>query len=208
VTAVERGLGERLDLTVVPAHEVVVHRLGLRVRVLARHLEHRSEAIGAAIAQLASLFERSAAGLASHAGMVADDRDAENREARSRDTDSCVASRRFVRIPEGRKEPTMPGEPRTIDDHILCLARLTGASETFVCEVRALFIRRGIALDSNAAPYLAALEDAFLREERTRAVPQPASDVTSPRPAGRAMTVIVPQQREAWPHVPGPDDLQ
>ena len=101
----------------------------------------------------------------------------------------------------------MPGEPRTIDEHILCLARLTGASETFVCEVRALFLRRGIALDSNAAPYLAALEDAFLREERTRAV-QTSSEVESPRPAGRAMTVIVPQQREAWPHVPGPDDLQ
>jgi hypothetical protein len=99
----------------------------------------------------------------------------------------------------------MSGEPRTIDDHILCLARLTGASETFVCEVRALFVRRGISLEANAAPYLSALEDAFLREERTRAVPEPK---TSPRPAGRALTVIVPQQREAWPHVPGPDDLQ
>lgn len=59
-------------------------------------------------------------------------------------------------------------EPKSIDEHIACLARLTGASETFVTQVRELFTRKGIPLESAASPYVRALDEAFRREESIR----------------------------------------
>jgi hypothetical protein len=63
----------------------------------------------------------------------------------------------------------MTFEPKTIADHIDCLARLTGAPRSFVLQVKDLFSRKGISLEADAAPYLAALEEAFRREESIRA---------------------------------------
>ena len=48
---------------------------------------------------------------------------------------------------------------RTIDE----LARLTGAPERLVQEIRAIFERRGIALDTEALPYIEILEETFTR---------------------------------------------
>jgi hypothetical protein len=59
-------------------------------------------------------------------------------------------------------------EPKTIAEQIDCLARLTGAPQTFVIQVRDLFSRKGIPLESDASPYLQALEEAFRREESIR----------------------------------------
>jgi hypothetical protein len=59
-------------------------------------------------------------------------------------------------------------EPGSIADHIECLARLTGAPDTFVVQVKALFGRKGISLDEDAAPYQKALDEAFRREENIR----------------------------------------
>ncbi|HXV76259.1 MAG TPA: hypothetical protein VD788_08065 [Candidatus Polarisedimenticolaceae bacterium] len=58
--------------------------------------------------------------------------------------------------------------PKSIGDQIHCLARLTGAPESFVYQVRALFTRKGISLEDDAAPYRRALEEAFVREECIR----------------------------------------
>ena len=63
----------------------------------------------------------------------------------------------------------MTFEPKTIADHIDCLARLTGAPRSFVLQVKDLFSRKGISLDADASPYLSALEEAFRREESIRA---------------------------------------
>jgi hypothetical protein len=59
-------------------------------------------------------------------------------------------------------------EPRSIGEHIECLARLTGAPGSFVEQVRALFVAKGISLDTAAGPFIDALEEAFRREERIR----------------------------------------
>jgi len=59
-------------------------------------------------------------------------------------------------------------EPQSIADHIECLARLTGAPQAFVIQVKDLFSRKGISLESDATPYLKALEEAFKREEHIR----------------------------------------
>jgi len=64
---------------------------------------------------------------------------------------------------------TMTYEPKTIDEHIDCLARLTGAPATFVEQVRSLFVGKGISLKSEAQPFLGALDEAFRREENVRA---------------------------------------
>jgi len=58
--------------------------------------------------------------------------------------------------------------PRSIEEHIRCLARLTGAPDGFVGQVRELFSKKGISLDEDATPYLRALDEAFLREESIR----------------------------------------
>jgi len=60
-------------------------------------------------------------------------------------------------------------EPKTIAEHIECLARLTGAPESFVDQVRDLFSSKGIPLESDATPYIGALDEAFTREETIRA---------------------------------------
>ena len=63
----------------------------------------------------------------------------------------------------------MTEPPRSIADHIDCLAKLTGAPGTFVDQVRQLFTTKGITLDADASPFLGALEEAFRREENIRA---------------------------------------
>jgi len=67
-----------------------------------------------------------------------------------------------------KKLHNVPFELRTIGQQIESLARLTGAPQSFVCQVRNLFSGKGIALDSDASPYVAALEEAFTREESIR----------------------------------------
>ena len=62
----------------------------------------------------------------------------------------------------------MTFEPKSIADHIECLARLTGAPDSFVDQVKQLFSRKGIALTDDAEPFLPALEEAFRREESIR----------------------------------------
>ena len=59
-------------------------------------------------------------------------------------------------------------DPKSIADHIECLARLTGAPLSFVDQVRQLFTTKGISLDTAAQPFLTALEEAFRREESIR----------------------------------------
>jgi len=58
---------------------------------------------------------------------------------------------------------------KSIAEQIECLARLTGAPTSFVDQVRDLFTRKGISLGEDAAPYVRALEEAFIREESIRA---------------------------------------
>lgn len=70
----------------------------------------------------------------------------------------------------------MTFDPKSIADQIECLARLTGAPESFVGQVRSLFSTKGISLDEDATPYLKALEDAFRREENIRANAQRARE--------------------------------
>jgi hypothetical protein len=62
----------------------------------------------------------------------------------------------------------MSWEPKSIDEQIECLARLTGAPGTFVQQVRSLFTSKGISLDTDAEPFVEALEEAFRREENIR----------------------------------------
>ncbi len=66
-------------------------------------------------------------------------------------------------------EDLMAGQPKSIEDHIQCLARLTGASHTFTDQVRSLFTSKGIPLASEAQPFISALDEAFRREEHIRA---------------------------------------
>lgn len=67
-------------------------------------------------------------------------------------------------------------EPKTLVEEICCLAQLTGAPQNFVMQVKELFSRKGISLDSHAGPYLKALEEAFKREESIRTTTQRARD--------------------------------
>jgi hypothetical protein len=66
------------------------------------------------------------------------------------------------------EQDVMNYDPKSISDHIDCLARLTGAPGSFVDQVRSLFVDKGISLDSAAGPFLSALEEAFRREESVR----------------------------------------
>jgi hypothetical protein len=104
----------------------------------------------------------------------------------------------------------MTRDPRTIDEQIQCLARLTGAPDAFVGEVRALFRRRGISLAADAAPFLAALEDAFLREERMRTQTLALADASrsTGSQARKPSAVVLRAERESQPLVPGPDGFQ
>jgi hypothetical protein len=67
-------------------------------------------------------------------------------------------------------------EPKNLSEQISCLAQLTGAPQTFVMQVRELFSRKGIPLESDAGPYLKALEEAFKREENIRCTTERARD--------------------------------
>jgi hypothetical protein len=58
--------------------------------------------------------------------------------------------------------------PKSIAEEIEVLARLTGAPRAFVEQVRALFTSKAISLEEAAAPFVAALEEAFRREETIR----------------------------------------
>lgn len=59
------------------------------------------------------------------------------------------------------------------------LAKKTGASDAYVEKVRALLARRGISLQEDCAPYRAALEHAFRRQEEIRRqVQQVAEQIT------------------------------
>jgi hypothetical protein len=57
---------------------------------------------------------------------------------------------------------------KSIAEHIRSLAQATGAPGSFVDQVRALFVTKGISLDEEVAPFLEALDEAFHREERIR----------------------------------------
>ena len=65
---------------------------------------------------------------------------------------------------------------QTIAGFIDRVSRRTGASEPFVEQVRELFLKKGITLDSQAAPYLQAIEEAFNREQAIRATSLRAKD--------------------------------
>jgi len=128
-------------------------------------------------------------------------------------------------------------EAKSIADQIDCLARLTGAPQSFVDQVRDLFTRKGISLDEDSTPYLGALEEAFIREESIRASSTVATasvgvgggeDAGLPRRSrsrrrtGRAAAALGPtarlatsgpmlvtrRQHEEIPLVPGPEELQ
>jgi hypothetical protein len=148
----------------------------------------------------------------------------------------------------------MEFEPKSIADQIECLAQLTGAPESFIMQVRALFEKKGISLLTDATPYVAALEQAFKREHSIRTSTQRArqslrqtqknfakigeayvrqarklrrlnepaakpdddpSRRTSTDPGGRSVTIqgdhrtyVAPRQRERYPMVPGPEEIQ
>ena len=73
----------------------------------------------------------------------------------------------------------MDYDPKSIEDQITCLAQLTGASCSFINQVRALFTSKGISLETDASPFLQALEEAFRREENIRASSVHAKDQMS-----------------------------
>lgn len=149
----------------------------------------------------------------------------------------------------------MTFDPKTISDQIECLARLTGATDSFVCQVKALFTRKGIPLEADSSPYVKALEEAFRREESIRANSQRARESISAlhqnfskvgqayvkqveqlkkiqsnlreqtqklrrdrrpgKPAPQSVrikgdhrTYVTRQQRDGYPMVPGPKDVQ
>lgn len=56
----------------------------------------------------------------------------------------------------------------TVAETIETLTRETGAPDSFVDRIRALFETRGIPLASSAGPYVPALEDAFRRNAALR----------------------------------------
>jgi len=56
----------------------------------------------------------------------------------------------------------------TLEESIMRLAQETGASESFVEKVRALFLGRGIDLEDSSEPYSQALAEAFRRHVTLR----------------------------------------
>jgi len=57
----------------------------------------------------------------------------------------------------------MPRSHFTLAHQIDALARLTSAPASLVKEIRAIFVRRGIALDKDALPYAEILDETFAR---------------------------------------------
>ena len=139
-------------------------------------------------------------------------------------------------------------EPKSIADQIHCLAQLTGAPESFVTQVKALFERKGISLLTDSTPYVNALEHAFRREHSIRTDTKRAREslrqteknfskigemyvqhakklrrldgssppkVRAKTKTSRSVTVrgdhrtfVAPTQKDQYPMVPGPDDIQ
>jgi hypothetical protein len=96
----------------------------------------------------------------------------------------------------------MEYDTKSIAEQIDCLARLTGAPESFVDQVRELFTRKGISLEDDSAPYTKALEEAFIREESIRASARQARTTmaasgTDFRKIGRAYVQQVERLRRA-----------
>ena len=56
----------------------------------------------------------------------------------------------------------------TLEESIVKLASETGASQSFVDKVRALFLGRGIDLEDSSEPYTAALREAFQQHATIR----------------------------------------
>ncbi len=56
----------------------------------------------------------------------------------------------------------------TLEESIVKLAMETGASQSFVDKVRALFLGRGIDLEDSSEPYAEALNEAFRRHASIR----------------------------------------
>lgn len=56
----------------------------------------------------------------------------------------------------------------TLEESIVKLASETGASQSFVEKVRALFLGRGIDLEDSSEPYAEALKEAFRRHATIR----------------------------------------
>ena len=64
----------------------------------------------------------------------------------------------------------------SLDASIVLLAADSGASAAFVAKVKALFEAKGISLERSAGPYLAALREAFRREESLRRLSDRSSE--------------------------------
>jgi hypothetical protein len=130
---------------------------------------------------------------------------------------------------ERGSEGAMHFEDKSIRDQIDCLAKLTGAPDSFVEQVRELFTRKGISLDDDSSPYLRALEEAFIREESirigtiaARSAGAELEPVREARPARRSAEpaaardvridarplLVTRRQHEEQPLVPGPEELQ
>lgn len=62
----------------------------------------------------------------------------------------------------------MSSRDNSIGEQVDRLARQTGASQTFVRRIRALFLNKGISLEEDATPYFTSLEEAFRREQGIR----------------------------------------
>lgn len=91
----------------------------------------------------------------------------------------------------------MNHDNKSIAEQIESLARLTGAPESFVDQVRELFTRKGISLDEDSAPYMKALEEAFIREESIRASARQArTAMTAPGTDFRKIGKVYVQQLE------------
>src|SRR5262245_46316262 len=67
-----------------------------------------------------------------------------------------------------RTSESMAARKITLEESIARLAKETGASESFVEKVRALFLGRGIDLEDSSEPYTHALADAFRRHASLR----------------------------------------
>ena len=105
----------------------------------------------------------------------------------------------------------MTCEPKSISDHIDCLARLMIAPQSFVMQIEDLFSKKGISLDEDAEPYLQALEEAFKREESIRASASAEQDSQLEEtsiPGADHRTLVTRPQRENLPMVPGPTEIQ
>jgi hypothetical protein len=124
----------------------------------------------------------------------------------------------------------MTYQPKSIEEHIDCLARLTDAPGYFVEQVRALFTSKGISLDTDAN-HITKLRDNFrkvgeayvdqisqlrrlqssLKEESRRLRTKVAPQRTTPTRvtiSGDHRSLVTKTVREQLPMVPGPKEPQ